>query len=289
MKVLVLGAYGMLGHELVRRLNSDYDVYATARSRNGLKFDAIEENRIILGIDASNFQSIEKTVSNIQPDVIINCIGLIKQLSSSSDPLLMMYLNSVFPHKCANVARDQGARLIHFSTDCIFSGKRGMYKTADASDAEDLYGKTKFFGEVSYNNCLTIRSSIIGPELGTKNGLFEWFLSQRGGSIKGYRNAIYSGFTTLEMSRIVSTVIDKHPGLHGVCQVASSPISKFDLLSLINDRIDLGITIEPDYSFKCDRSLDGSEFNKATGYQPPSWPQMVDELAEDIVRSRMVG
>ncbi len=283
MRLLVLGAYGMLGHVLFNQLNNKYDVLATARAKNdSLTPSRFNNGKIINEIDAFDFRSIESTIERLRPEVIINCIGLIKQLSSSSDPVSMMYLNSVFPHKLAYIANEHDARLIHFSTDCIFSGKKGMYKTTDASDAEDLYGKTKFLGELPYKNCLTIRSSIIGPELGTKNGLLEWFFSQKGKTIKGYERAIYSGFTTLEMSRIVSMVLDRHPYLHGVWQVASEPISKFNLLSLINEKMNLCINIEPDFTFACNRSLDGKRFAELTGYKAPSWVEMIDELVNEF-------
>jgi dTDP-4-dehydrorhamnose reductase len=281
-KILVLGAYGMLGHELFYKLGEEHDVYATARKRKDVVSQKINNSRIIDGIDAFAHANVEQVIEKVSPDVVINCIGLIKQLSATSEPTTMMYLNSVFPHEVANLANTIGARVIHFSTDCVFSGKRGRYTIQDRSDAEDLYGQTKYLGELPYKNCLTIRSSIIGPELETKNGLLGWLLSQKGKAIRGYKNAIYSGFTTLEMSRITSLVIDKHPELHGVWQVASEPISKFDLLTMINERMELDIDIEPDWSFICDRSLDGSEFNEMTGYLPPDWPRMINEMIIDF-------
>ncbi len=279
MRVLVLGAYGMLGHKLLDKLSGRYEVYGTARVRKKYtSLSTAKDDRIISGVDALKPGSVCGVVDRLAPEVIINCIGLIKQLGASTDPVDMMHLNSVLPHKLANIAKEHDARLIHFSTDCVFSGKNGMYTITDRSDAEDLYGKTKYLGEVPYGNCLTIRSSIIGPELGTKNGLLEWFLSQGGKTISGYKNAIYSGFTTLEMSRIVSMCLDRFPNLHGVWQVASSPISKFDLLTIINEKMDLGVNIEPDYGFICDRSLDGSE-----------WPKMIDEMISDMNQERIVG
>ena len=285
-----MGAYGMLGHKLFSKLSDRFDVYSTARTKQKHPWSSeADYDNIIGGVDAFEPGSVEGVVDRLAPEVIINCIGLIKQLGSSSDPVDMMYLNSVLPHKLSNIAKEHDARLIHFSTDCVFSGKRGMYTISDHSDAEDLYGRTKYLGEVPYNNCLTIRSSIIGPEIGTKNGLLEWFLSQGGKTISGYKNAIYSGFTTLEMSRIVSMCLDRFPNLHGVWQVASSPISKFDLLTIINEKMDLGVNIEPDYGFICDRSLDGSEFNKETGYRSPEWPKMIDEMISDMNQERIVG
>jgi len=169
--------------------------------------------------------------------------------------------------------------MIHISTDCIFSGKRGNYTEADQSDAEDLYGRTKFLGEVSYTpHTITLRTSIIGRELRNRLGLMEWFLAQKG-TIKGYRNAIFTGFTTDELSRIILNYVIPRTDLTGIYQVSSNPISKYDLLMLANDAFEKNITITPDDEYKCDRSLDSTRFREATGYKPPSWPEMIAELA----------
>jgi dTDP-4-dehydrorhamnose reductase len=168
--------------------------------------------------------------------------------------------------------------MIHFSTDCVFSGKKGNYLESDQSDAEDLYGRTKFLGEVSYPHSVTLRSSIIGRELKTRLGLIEWFLCQKG-SVHGYKNAMYTGFTTDEMSRILLNVVIINPGLSGVYHVASDPISKYDLLRLVKEKLSLQTEIIPDEDFRCDRSMDSSRFRSLTGYTPPSWEQMIEELA----------
>jgi dTDP-4-dehydrorhamnose reductase len=221
-------------------------------------------------------------IDTVRPDVVVNCIGLIKQLDISKDWSESVEINSLFPRKLETLCAARDIRLVHFSTDCVFSGTRGMYRQTDVPDATDVYGKTKFLGEVCGSRSITVRSSIIGRELGTKNGLLEWFLSNRGKSVKGYRKAIYSGFTTIEMGRIVNAIITNHKNLSGVWQVASNPISKYDLLRLINERFELVAQIEPDDGFVCDRSLDGTDFSKATGYAAPSWERMVEELAKDV-------
>jgi dTDP-4-dehydrorhamnose reductase len=168
--------------------------------------------------------------------------------------------------------------MIHFSTDCVFSGKKGNYLESDQSDAEDLYGRTKFLGEVSYPHTVTLRSSIIGRELKARLGLIEWFLCQKG-PVHGYKNAIYTGFTTDEMSKILLNVIIPNPALSGVYHVSSDPISKYDLLRLVKEKLNLETEIIPDEGFRCDRSLDSSRFRSLTGYTPPSWEQMIEELA----------
>jgi len=283
MKILLMGAYGMLGHELLLRLKGDHDIYGTCKEvrRESPWSSVIEDGRLIAGVRAEKMDTVALALKKSKPDVVINCIGIVKQAKAATDPIASISINSLFPHLLAGECSNLNARLIHFSTDCVFSGKKGMYFVNDLSDAEDLYGKTKFLGEVGGKGSLTIRSSIIGRELGTRNGLLEWFLSQRGRSVKGYKNAIFSGFTTLEMSNIVSMILKEHEGLEGIWQIASNPISKYDLLSLINREMGLDIQIEPDDSVVCDRSLDGSDFSSKTGYRPPSWEDMIKEMVKD--------
>jgi dTDP-4-dehydrorhamnose reductase len=281
MKILVLGAYGMLGHKLVQVLGGTFDVVATCRQARA-SGPRLAPDHLITNVTAEDFDSVVRAFAAVRPDVVINCIGIIKQQSAAKDPIPSLSINSLFPHRLAALCRVGGIRLIHFSTDCVFSGSKGMYKEEDVSDATDLYGRSKFLGEVGGEGCLTIRSSIIGRELGTQLGLVEWFLSQAGNRIKGYRKAIYTGLTTLEMANLVSQLIQNQPQLSGVWQVASTPISKFDLLSMLNEMLNLGVQIEPDDQFFCDRSLDGSRFKQATGYEAPSWKQMLSAMTADV-------
>ena len=276
---MVLGIYGMLGHKLVKTLASQHEVWGTCRNLKA--FDIMPKDRIIQNVNVDDFQSVIDAIDKINPDVVINCIGLIKQLKGADELLTSLEINSMFPQKLAVACNARNIRMIHFSTDCVFSGNKGMYKQSDIPDAVDAYGKTKFLGEIKGDNCLTIRSSIIGRELGTKNGLLEWFISNRGKTVQGYQNAIYSGFTTKEMGNIVNMIIMNHPDLSGVWQVASQSISKFELLNLINTKFNLDIEIEPFDDFYCDRSLDGSEFSMKTGYKPPSWENMVEAISQD--------
>ena len=172
-------------------------------------------------------------------------------------------------------------RLIHFSTDCVFSGRKGMYSEKDDIDTTDLYGLSKYLGEVDGDNCLTIRTSIIGKELNTKNGLFEWFLSNDGGAVEGYTNAIFSGFPTIVLAEILVKIISGFPELSGVWHVSSDPISKFDLLKLIAIEYGLQINIKPFADFLEDRSLDSSRFRNETGIIPPKWPELIRIMKED--------
>jgi dTDP-4-dehydrorhamnose reductase len=284
-RILVLGAYGMLGHKLFRELAEKFDVYGTCRKiiPELENTHQLATGRLISNCAAEDFDSIISAMASTQASVVVNCIGVIKHKEITGDSISSIRINALFPHKLASLCKASHARLIHFSTDCVFSGKKGRYAEGDLSDAEDLYGRTKFLGEVGGAGCLTIRSSLIGRELFDGRGLLEWFLTNRGSEIKGYTNAIFSGFTTTEMAKIVSVVIEKQETLHGVWHVASEPISKFHLLQKINRKFGLNIRIKPYEGFHCDRSLISRRFERETGYRPPSWDNMLDELSEEII------
>src|SRR5690606_21826409 len=234
MRILILGGAGMLGHQLVAALKADFEVWATLRGSAPASAPPalFDPRRTIGGIDVLNVDALTGVMATVRPDAVINCIGIIKQLAAAKDPLLSVAINSLLPHRLHRLCRAAGARLIHFSTDCVFSGRKGNYSEEDPSDALDLYGRSKFLGETAGEGALTIRSSIIGHELGTASGLVEWFLSQRGKRVQGYRRAVFSGFTTHEMARIVRRVLTQHPDLSGTLQVSSEPINKYDLLML---------------------------------------------------------
>jgi dTDP-4-dehydrorhamnose reductase len=283
MRVLVLGAGGMLGHKLVQQYRTRYETWTTARAgyRAYARYGVIDPNRFIPGVDAFDFDSVIRALATVKPDVVINCIGIIKQLDTAKDPIISIGINALFPHRLANLCRGAGARLIHISTDCVFNGRGGMYTEDDPSNAEDLYGRTKFLGEVSGEGALTLRTSIIGRELSTQSGLVDWFLSNRGGQVRGFTGAIYTGFTTLALADIIAGVIDHHPDLTGLYQVSSEPIDKYTLLCLVRDAYRADITIEPYADFTLDRSLDSSRFREATGFTPPTWETMINAMAAD--------
>lgn len=280
MRLLILGGDGMLGHQLLRHFGGRYDVRVTLRlgpevySRYGL----FDREKAFFGVDARREDSISHVIEQFRPDAVVNVIGIVKQRAEVKEVIPSLEINSLLPHRLALLCRTVGARLIHFSTDCVFSGRRGNYRETDQPDAEDLYGRSKLLGEVSESHCLTLRTSMIGPELSRKTGLLEWFLSQRGKTVKGFTKAIFSGFPTSELAHIVELVLMKVPAIHGLYHVAAEPISKYDLLNLIRDRFDLPITIERDTMFECDRSLDASRFHRDTGYKPPAWEAMIDNL-----------
>jgi len=285
-KVLILGGTGMLGHKLYQILTPMFDVTGTIRGphRDISKYDFFQQERIVPNVDAREISQVEKAIEETGPDLVINSIGIVKQLEEKAGVLLNIWLNSLFPHQLYQICRAKGIRLIHVSTDCVFSGEKGNYREDDSSDAEDIYGKTKYLGEVNGAGALTIRTSFIGRELASTNGLLEWFLSNRGGSVDGFSNVIFSGFPTLHLAGIIGDIIRNHQNLSGLYHLSSEPISKFKLLTLIKKAMKLNIEIEEYPDFHCDRSLDSTRYRKATGFTPPSWEKMVDELAQDAVQ-----
>ena len=282
MRLLILGGSGMLGHQLWRGLHAQHDTWVTLR-RPVADFTAhnlFDEAKAIQVDDITDDTALGQVLGQAKPDAVINCVGLIKQHDEASDEALVMRVNAEFPHRLAKRCGETGARLIHFSTDCVFAGTRGNYTEDDPADATDLYGQSKYRGEVTGPQCMTLRTSVIGHELGTNLALLDWFISQRSQTVNGFTKAIYSGFTTLEMARIIERILTRHPRLSGMWHVASEPISKFDLLQLCREKLGWKGVIEPNDEFVCDRSLNGDRFNEATGYDPPGWKAMISELAQ---------
>jgi dTDP-4-dehydrorhamnose reductase len=279
MRILILGGDGMLGHQLLKYLSLRHEVKVTLRQDIAAYtyLGLFNSENSIPNTDVRSYERLVDVFADYRPNVVINAIGIVKQRSDSKESIPSLEINALLPHKLSVLCKILDARLIHLSTDCIFSGKKGNYYENDLSDAEDLYGKTKYLGEVRESNCITIRTSIIGRELSRHTSLLDWFLAQKS-SIKGYTNAIYSGFTTIEMSKIIEKILVKYPTVSGVYQVSSDPISKYELLLLIRKKFGHNIEIIPDDIFKCDRSLNSSRFRSEFGYVPPSWNDMVEEL-----------
>lgn len=279
MKILILGGSGMLGHRLWMNLSKVHKVYYTVRDKTNPFPQIFTDEHIICGVDGLVTEQITEVIVALHPDVVINCIGLIKQVNNTN-PLPSIMLNTLLPHQLSLICRASHAKFVHISTDCVFSGDKGNYTEHDSSDARDLYGRTKFLGEVYNPDCITLRTSIIGRELKNHLGLIDWFLSQKG-EINGYRRAIYSGFTTDELSNIIRDyILDSN--FYGLYHVSSEPISKYELLERVKYAFKKEIVINPDESFVCDRSLDSTRFKSITGYRPPSWEQMIDEMSQGI-------
>ena len=282
MRLLILGGSGMLGHQLSLSLQTKHQVWVTLRQpvADYASHVIFDPSTSIQVRDITDLDVLNRTLEKAKPEAVINCVGIIKQLNKSTEDTRIRRVNAEFPHQLAKQCEKLGTRLIHFSTDCVFAGSKGNYLEDDPTDATDIYGKTKHLGEVTDRHCVTIRSSVIGHEIDSNLSLLSWFLSQHGTTIKGYTNAIYSGFTTIEMAKIVERILTQHQSLFGLWQVASEPISKYDLLKLCQSKLGWKGTIEPDDSFVCDRSLNGERFKLATGYEPPNWEKMITELSQ---------
>lgn len=284
MRALVLGGSGMLGHQLCRVLSLHMEAWTTFREEPAKfkQYKFIPPERAAGRIYAEDIAGVRAVLEKVKPDVVVNCIGIVKQRDEAKQAIPSIQVNALFPHQLADLCQEQDARLVQISTDCVFSGLRGKYSEADVPDPVDLYGRTKLLGELNRPNCLTLRTSIIGWQLNTFASLLSWFSQQRGQRIKGYQQAIYSGFSTRVLASLISDLIETRPDLAGLYQVASEPISKYDLL--VSLRAKLGwddIQIEPDDNFYCDRSLIGTRFSTATGWKAPTWDEMLSELAEE--------
>jgi dTDP-4-dehydrorhamnose reductase len=281
MRVLILGVSGMLGNAVFRSFSGDdrYQTFGSVRNGTALRFFPQPlADRILIGVDVENQDSLISLVAEAKPDVVVNCIGLIKQLAVADDPLQAIPINSLLPHRLARLCRIADARLVHVSTDCVFTGTKGGYTESDIPDAEDLYGRSKYLGEVAYPHTVTLRTSIIGHELSSTNGLIEWFLSQSG-TVKGFTKAIFSGLPTVELAHIIRDIVIPRE-LSGLYHVAAEPITKFDLLQMVSQTYRKDIKIEPDAALAINRSLKADKFHLATGYTPPAWPELVCNMSD---------
>jgi dTDP-4-dehydrorhamnose reductase len=283
MRVLIFGGTGMLGHTLLRRMAGKFDVWTTIRgSFSDVERYGIYQNATTIeNVEAGDIVSVSKAFDYAQPEIVINAVGLIKHKFAESARAQTIYLNSTFPQRLAEISSKRGARFITISTDCVFDGKKGLYTEEDHPDASDLYGTSKAAGEVAEGDSLVIRTSIIGRELNRGHSIVEWFLRHRGGIVNGFTKAIYSGFPSIVLADIISDIIRDHTGLRGLYHISSDPISKFDLLCLLNKHYNPGIEIAPSEDLVIDRSLDSSRFRQLTGFVPRSWDEMIFEMASD--------
>ncbi len=284
MRLLVLGGFGMLGHRLVQDLGDLFTVAATARENDAdlaHRPPLHGSTEVVGGVDATDIQTVAHALNTVGPDVVINCIGIVKQAEAATDPVASIEVNSLFPHRLVTLCQARQCRLIHISTDCVFSGTNGNSSETDNPDPMDLYGRSKLLGEVTGPGVLTVRTSMIGRELRGETGLLEWFLSRHHDRSTGTPGPMFSGLTTAALAHVISRVVSDQPTLEGLVHVASEPITKFDLLRLINEAMALGTEIVPVDEPAIDRSLDGSRFVAATGIRPPSWDKMIEELAND--------
>jgi dTDP-4-dehydrorhamnose reductase len=275
----------MLGHKMFQVLRERFGAFCTVRKDTQKppldRVELLQGEDVIPGVDVTDFAALEAILSAFRPQYVINCVGVIKQRTEAASPLPSITINSLLPHKLAQMVARWGGRVIHFSTDCVFNGERGCYTEEDQPDARDLYGKTKFLGEVAVANALTVRTSIIGRELTEHRSLLDWFLAQKQKTIRGYRRVTYSGVTTNFLAQLVASIIEEHPGLSGLYQASSEPISKYNLLCLLREAYSLDVQIEPDDLEVSDRSMRCDRLRQAIAYKCPTWPVLVHQLAED--------
>jgi len=282
MRILVLGASGMLGNAMFRIMaeGGQHDVFGSVRSATVKRYlPSKMADNVITGVDVENTDALTRLFLDVRPEVVINCIGLVKQLAEADDPLLALPINALLPHRLARLCALVRSRLVHISTDCVFSGRKGNYLETDEADAQDLYGRSKLIGEVDYPNAVTLRTSIIGHGLNSAHGLIDWFLEQHG-NVKGFTHAIFSGLPTCELANVIRYHVLPRKDLHGLYHLAAPPISKYDLLEIVNREYGKGLRIEPDSSLKIDRSLNPSLFREITGYSAPAWPDLIVQMRE---------
>ena len=283
MRLLILGANGMFGHILWEEARKDgTDAYATLRTIPPDQERNFPHARIRLGVDVQNYGVVSRVLDELRPDVAINCIGIVKQAPAAKDAVTTVTVNSLFPHLLFRDCQERGIRLIHLSTDCVFSGKKGAYRESDWPDPVDFYGLSKWVGEPSGDGVLVIRTSMFGSEWGKRQGLLEWFLAQRGKTVRGFVKAVFSGFYTRSLARLVLEVSSRDPKVSGLRHLGAEPISKYTLLERIRDSCKLPIQIVPDESVQLDRSLDSGLFRSECHLQIPTWDSMIELLASDL-------
>ena len=271
----------MLGHVLWRECRERLETYATVRGEVGSGVP--DPDSVVPGVRAEEPETFERALAETHPDVVVNCIGIVKQADAVADPVTTVRVNSLFPHELAALCVRRNVRLIHLSTDCVFSGRRGSYTEGDEPDPVDFYGRSKLLGEPSGHGVLTLRTSMIGWELGgRRQGLLEWFVAQRGSTVSGYTRAVFSGPTSPVLAGLIAELAERHPELEGMRHVGAGPIAKYDLLLALRKALALDVEIVPDDGVVIDRSLDSSEFRDTTGWRPPPWDEMVAELAAEV-------
>jgi dTDP-4-dehydrorhamnose reductase len=277
MNILILGASGMIGSSILRILSEDSrnNVFGSIRDISWKGYFSPDiQSRLISGVDLMRSDSLLMLFDQVAPDLVINCVGLTKHRLGAEDPLVSVPINALLPHRLARLCKLVGARIIHVSTDCVFSGIKGNYAESDFPDARDVYGKSKILGELDCPNSVTLRTSTIGHELQSTYGLLDWFLSQKV-SCKGFAHAIFSGLPTVVFAEVIRDFVIPNGKLSGLYHVAASPINKYELLGLIAKVYQKDIEIIRDDSFRIDRSLNSDRFRMATGYEPPAWPELI--------------
>ena len=284
MKLLIFGSSGLVGNTLTKYflIQSNFETIGVVRDDSKISlFNKNYKDNFITLKNFLDFKSIERIINRFKPNVVINCCGLTNKVNYKNFNLVEKYINinSLFPHKLYEICNKYKIRLIHLSTDCVFSGLRGFYNESDFPDPKDIYGRSKLLGEIDQENSITIRKSVIGHELGTEKGLLEWFLSQKD-IVKGFKNVIFSGVTVLELANLIENFIIPNENLSGLFHVSGNSISKYDLLKIIAEIYNKSIDICLDRSITIDRSLNSTKFNEVTGYKIKPWPILIKSMYE---------
>lgn len=284
MRILILGVSGLIGHKIFQELSTSFEVFGTLHKSKKLygNLPLFSEQNVIENINVSEFEILKGVLYAVNPDFILNCVGITKRKTEINNTFEVLTINSVFPHQLANWAKINQKRVIHFSTDCVFDGKIGNYRETSLTTAEDVYGRTKALGEINYKHTLTIRSSFIGQELFGKTELLEWFLAQNGKQIRGFTNTLYSGVSTTFMARIVKNIISNFPNLSGLYHLATDkPISKYELLCLAKEAFNVNVDIIPEDEHVHLPTLDASKLKRKINLIVPGWKEMMNELGSN--------
>ena len=284
MKILLLGGGGLAGNTFIKYFLSFKNRYSigVTFSEHESNYNLNLDNQSIstfYNINAFKYNLVSSVINDYKPQVIINTIGLTKRISNTIDPKLSIYLNSYFPHLLLKTSNEKDIKLIHLSTDCIFSGYNGNYSEDSIPDALDIYGKTKFLGELNEKNALTLRTSILGPEIRRFLGIYSWFINQKT-DVFGFDKAFFSGITSLELAKIIFHIIDHNYDLYGIYNLASEKISKFELLNIIKKIKKMNINIIKSDSEIYDRSLNNKKFRSVSEYKVPNWENMILDLID---------
>ncbi|WP_421856315.1 dTDP-4-dehydrorhamnose reductase family protein [Marinomonas sp.] len=286
-RILVIGANGMLGGSLHRYFSCSgkYEILGTVRSETAKTLLAERGfMNVQAGVDALDNVSLAKVIDFFKPDIVFNCVGLIKQMDDSKKPISAIEINALLPHQLALLCSGSGAKLVHFSTDCVFAGKKGGYTESDIPDASDMYGRSKLLGEVIYDGHLTLRTSIIGHELESNVSLIDWFLSQSA-NVKGFSKAFFSGLPTIYVAEFIETFILYNPSLSGLYHLSVDRIDKFHLLQLVKRQYGIATQIEEYFDFEIDRSLNSDALRSAVGFVPPSWPELIKRMHDEYIKN----
>ena len=279
-RILVIGASGMLGHVTVRVLAQDFEVWGACRDPRTLPALGVPVERILGGLDAASGEAAYDIVGRVKPDLVVNAAGIVKQRAAAKSATSSIAVNSLWPHVLADACAAHGARMVHVSTDCVFSGTRGNYVESDVPDAVDLYGRSKLLGEIAdLDHVVTLRTSIIGWQLEEPTGLVAWFAAHRAQPLSGFTKAIFSGLTTRALTEVIRDVIMRETALSGLWHVSAAPIDKYTLLSDLAKRLGWAVDISPTDKPSIDRSLDSALFRDRTGWIPPGWDDMLEGLA----------